>query len=85
MVRQNNSLSRLWEPLFTSLIASSAHAQSNHVEIEHPSGDFVIISGVMLRYETEGSGKPLTPSGASGMSHSHFHPYFSVIREFLRK
>lgn len=57
----------------------SAKAQNASVEIKHAPGDFVVVNGAKLWYESEGKGEPfLLIAGGPGSSH-YFEPFFSVL------
>jgi proline iminopeptidase len=50
--------------------------------IKHPEGNYVLINGSEIWYETEGTGKPvLLIPGGPGNSHTYFHPWFSDLAE----
>jgi proline iminopeptidase len=53
--------------------------------IPHPPGDYKVINGHKIWYESEGQGEPLVlvPGGPGGR-HNYFHPYFSALREHFR-
>jgi len=49
-------------------------------EIEHPAGNYALINGAKIWYETEGEGEPLLIiPGGPGNSHTYFHPWFSEL------
>jgi pimeloyl-ACP methyl ester carboxylesterase len=51
----------------------------------HPKGDFAVVNGSRLWYESEGSGEPIVLiPGGPGDSHDYFHPYFSALSNFNR-
>jgi len=57
----------------------SAKAQTAPVEIKHAPGDFVVVNGAKLWYESEGKGEPfLLIAGGPGSAH-YFEPFFSVL------
>jgi Predicted hydrolases or acyltransferases (alpha/beta hydrolase superfamily) len=57
----------------------SAQTQTLPTEIKHPPGDFLIVNGAKLWYESEGKGEPLLLiAGGPGAAH-YFHPYFSSL------
>jgi proline iminopeptidase len=46
----------------------------------HPKGDFAVVNGSRLWFESEGSGEPIVLiPGGPGDSHDYFHPYFSAL------
>ena len=58
--------------VFSSLIAAQ--------EIKHPPGNYAVVNGKKLWYETEGQGEPvLLIPGGPGNSHTYFHPWFSAL------
>ncbi len=58
----------------------SAHAQTSQAKVKHPPGNFVVINGAKLWYETEGNGEPLLLiPGGPGTAHDYFHPFFSDL------
>jgi proline iminopeptidase len=57
----------------------SAAAQTTAVEVKHAPGDFVVVNGAKLWYESEGKGEPLLlVPGGPGSAH-YFEPYFSSL------
>lgn len=51
----------------------------------HPAGDYAVVNGIRLWYESEGSGPPLilVPAGP-GVPHGYFHPYMSPLSKNYR-
>jgi len=65
--------------IYLLLAAMSAAAQTAPVEVKHAPGDFVVVNGAKLWYESEGKGEPLLLiAGGPGNSH-YFEPYFSAL------
>lgn len=49
-------------------------------QINHPDGNYALINGAKIWYETEGEGEPLLIiPGGPGNSHTYFHPWFSEL------
>jgi len=64
--------------LFFILISWSLTIFSQH--IDHPDGNYALINGAKIWYETEGEGEPLLIiPGGPGNSHTYFHPWFSEL------
>ncbi|MGB5895695.1 MAG: alpha/beta fold hydrolase, partial [Ignavibacteriaceae bacterium] len=64
--------------LLLILISSSMTIFSQ--EINHPDGNYALINGAKIWYETEGEGEPLLIiPGGPGNSHTYFHPWFSEL------
>ncbi len=62
------------------LFGATAHAQTAHVEVNPPAGDFAVVNGAKLWYESEGKGEPLLLiPGGPGTAHDYFHPFFSDL------
>ncbi len=60
-------------------------AQPTTRQLQHPQGDFVLLNGNNIWYESEGSGEPLILiAGGPGFSHSYFHPYFTALADSYR-
>jgi proline iminopeptidase len=54
-------------------------------EINHPDGNYTLINGAKIWYETEGEGEPLLIiPGGPGNSHTYFHPWFSELAKNYR-
>jgi proline iminopeptidase len=54
-------------------------------EIKHPKGDYALVHGAKIWYESEGTGEPvLIIPGGPGNSHIYFHPYFSELAKSYR-
>ena len=71
--------------LLIFLVPASSYPQTTSFKIEHPQGDYVIVNGAKLWYESEGKGEPLLLiAGGPGTSHSCFHPYFSALADSYR-
>ena len=62
------------------LFGVPAQAQTAHVKINHPPGDFAVVNGAKLWYESEGEGQPLLLiPGGPGTAHDYFHPFLSDL------
>jgi proline iminopeptidase len=71
--------------LFIFLVPVSNYPQTTSFKIEHPQGDYVMVNGAKLWYESEGKGELLLLiTGGPGTSHSCFHPYFSALADSYR-
>jgi len=69
--------------LFFILISWSLTIFSQH--IDHPDGNYALINGAKIWYETEGEGEPLLIiPGGPGNSHTYFHPWFSELAKNYR-
>jgi proline iminopeptidase len=67
------------------LILVSSCSQPASSEIEHPPGEYVVVNGAKLWYESEGQGETLLLiAGGPGTSHTYFHPYFSSLTDSCR-
>jgi len=71
--------------LLIFLVPVSNYPQTTSFKIEHLQGDYVMVNGAKLWYESEGKGEPLLLiAGGPGGSHSCFHPYFSALADSYR-
>jgi len=69
--------------LFFILISCPLTIFSQH--IDHPNGNYALINGAKIWYETEGKGEPLLIiPGGPGNSHTYFHPWFSELAKNFR-
>ncbi len=67
------------------LLTLARWEQAGEVEIRHPPGDFAIVGGARLWYESEGKGEPLLLiAGGPGLAHGYFHPHFSGLADSNR-
>jgi len=67
------------------ILTVSEHAQTVPVELKHPPGNFVVVNGAKLWYESEGKGEPLLLiAGGPGSSHRYFHPFFTNLANSYR-
>jgi proline iminopeptidase len=80
--------------LFASLLtlATSSFAQNStsvplprEVTALHPPGDYVVVNGTRLWFESEGTGQALVliPAGP-GVPHGYFHPHLSALAKSQR-
>jgi proline iminopeptidase len=66
-------------------VAISSNAQTTPQTLKHPPGDYLVVNGAKLWYESEGKGEPLILiAGGPGYSHSYFHPFFSTLTDSYR-
>jgi proline iminopeptidase len=66
-------------------VAVSGSAQTSPQTLKHPQGDFIVVNGARLWYESEGKGEPLLLiAGGPGYSHSYFHPFCSELADAYR-
>ena len=64
---------------------STVSARARLWQTTHPPGDFAVVGGSKLWYESEGEGEPLLLiAGGPGFSHSYFHPFFSALADAHR-
>jgi hypothetical protein len=64
---------------------AAGHAAPSKLPGFHPPGDYAAVNGVKLWYESEGYGPALVLiAGGPGLSHSYFHPCFSVLATSFR-
>jgi hypothetical protein len=85
---------RMKKMLFASLLtlatasfgqnSNSGSAPSGSIAL-HPPGNYAIVNGTRLWYESEGSGQAivLIPAGP-GVSHGYFHPHLSALAKSRR-
>ncbi len=67
------------------LILISCYITIYSQEIDHPDGNYALINGAKIWYETEGEGEPLLIiPGGPGNSHTYFHPWFSELAKNYR-
>ena len=67
------------------LILISCYITIYSQEIDHPDGNYALINGAKIWYETEGQGEPLLIiPGGPGNSHTYFHPWFSELAKNYR-
>lgn len=64
--------------------SNSGSAPSGSIAL-HPPGNYAIVNGTRLWYESEGSGQAivLIPAGP-GVSHGYFHPHLSALAKSRR-
>ena len=81
---KNSGTSRLLFATFLLLLPISLYAQKIPATIKHPPGNFVVVNGAKIWYESEGKGEPLLLiAGGPGSAH-YFHPYFSILADSYR-
>jgi proline iminopeptidase len=67
------------------ILTVTENAQTVPVKLKHPPGNFVVVNGAKLWYESEGKGEPLLLiAGGPGSSHSYFHPFFTNLADSYR-
>jgi proline iminopeptidase len=67
------------------LILVSSCSQPTSFQIGHAQGDYVVVNGAKLWYESEGQGETLLLiAGGPGTSHTYFYPYFSTLADSYR-
>ncbi|HSR17993.1 MAG TPA: alpha/beta fold hydrolase, partial [Ignavibacteriaceae bacterium] len=68
--------------LIVIFLSAGAQISAQNSGIKHPEGNYVLINGSKIWYETEGTGEPvLLIPGGPGNSHTYFHPWFSDLAE----
>lgn len=68
--------------LMLIFLSTGAQISAQNSGIKHPDGNYVLINGSKIWYETEGTGEPvLLIPGGPGNSHTYFHPWFSDLAE----
>ncbi len=68
--------------LMLIFLSAGAQISAQNSGIKHPEGNYVLINGSKIWYETEGTGEPvLLIPGGPGNSHTYFHPWFSDLAE----
>lgn len=78
-------LSSLCFVIGLSPLVVGSWAQTGEVGIKHPPGDFAVVGGARLWYESEGKGEPLLLiAGGPGLSHTYFHPSFAGLADANR-
>jgi proline iminopeptidase len=73
--------------LATSSLAQNSTSEplSGEATALHPAGDYVVVNGTRLWFESEGTGQALVliPAGP-GVSHGYFHPHLSPLAKSQR-
>lgn len=68
--------------LYFFILPVSVYSQA---PVNHPQGEFVVLKGKKIWYESEGKGEPLVLiAGGPGLSHAYFHPYFTALADSFR-
>jgi len=68
-----------------AFLAVSASAQDQPRKPLHPGGNYALVNGAKLWYESEGKGEPIVlVSGGPGDPHAVYHPFFSRLAKTNR-